>query len=183
VFAYIPVVTSIAPATGSDAGGTPVTITGTGFTPAATVTPGKLHLDDRPIALTAAVTARPDRTQLTSVGLPDQPEPIQQLSPQHDPSRPGHRILTRHHHRASNSRHRPRHDYVIELKTQRSNVHQSGAPRSGQMRTSQSTSSQPEEHLSRQSEPFPSARLQYQGLISLRAGAGWTGRLTCAGAC
>jgi len=54
---------------------------------------GQDHFHHRPIALSAAVAARADRPQQAPVGLINQPQPVQQRSPQRRPRDAGDQII------------------------------------------------------------------------------------------
>lgn len=80
---------------------------------------GQLELDDRPVALAAAVAARADRAQVLSIGDLDQPQVVEQLPEEGDARHPGHVVLGRLHHHRRHPLPRPRRDRVLDLEQRR----------------------------------------------------------------
>ncbi|MEZ5220101.1 MAG: hypothetical protein R2743_16770 [Ilumatobacteraceae bacterium] len=107
------------------------------------------HLGQGSEALAAREPARTDRANTTIISDADHVQPVEERSPQRDPSHPGHLVTSHRRHHRSNLTNRTDDD-LASIEQRHGNVHLSGAPLAGTGAISQSTSSQAAEHLSRQ---------------------------------
>jgi hypothetical protein len=100
------------------------------------------HLDQGAVALTAAVTARPDRAEVPGIGRVHHVEPVQQRPPQRRTGHAGH-VLVGHRHLHPGGLPARTDDQFpgIEQRHGRGSVHLSGAPLAGRIRVSQLESS------------------------------------------
>ena len=89
-------------------------------------------LDQCPIALTAGVTTRPDRTKLAFIGDPDQVQVVQHRAPQHHPTHPSHRVIAHLDVHRSRPSAGPV-DQFAGIKQRACSVHLTGAPVSGRI--------------------------------------------------
>ena len=89
---------------------------------------GQLQLDDRAVALPAAVAARADRAQVPPVSCLDQPEVVEQFAEQGDAGHRRHVVLGRLDHDRRHPLERPLDDGILDLEQARGSLHLVGAP-------------------------------------------------------